>query len=90
MFVKIIMASVPTSVNAPEIIEVIDESSIVPMLSTSLVKRDMISPLDSLSKKRIGSVCSFVNRSSRMRAIAFWETPIIRRFCRYVPPTPAR
>ena len=43
------IASVPTSVRRPENSEVMDVSSMVPMLSTSLVKRLMISPLDSLS-----------------------------------------
>ena len=74
-----IMASVPISVMEPETRERMDESSMVPMLSTSLVKRDMISPLDSLSKKRMGSDWSFSNRSLRIFSMAFWETPIISR-----------
>ena len=50
MLVYTIITSMPSSVAAPEIIEITELSSIMPMLSTSLVKRLMISPLLWVSK----------------------------------------
>ena len=55
IFVYIIITSVPTSVTLPEIRLTMVLSSIVPILSTSFVKRLIISPVFSLSWNLSGS-----------------------------------
>ena len=61
----------------PETMLISAWSSIMPMLSTSLVKRLISSPVVSLSWKRSGRRSTRVNRSSRMAWMAFRDTPII-------------
>ena len=79
---RIMAISVPNTLIRPENSCVMDEDSVLDTLSTSLVRRDMMSPEEWLSKYFSGSLFSAANRSLRILKEVCCDTVIILTFCR--------
>ena len=80
---RMIMAiSVPKTLMMPENSCVMDEDSALETLSTSLVRRDMMSPEEWLSKYFSGSLLSAANRSFLSLKEVCCDTVIMLMFCR--------
>ena len=81
--------SVPISDIEPETTDVSELFSMTSILSTSLVKRLIVSPVGVLSKYLTGSFISLLKRSFLIFSVAFCDTESISLLCRYVDSAPS-